>query len=215
MAVIAAQGLQLSIASAFGSPFTISAITNASEGVATLSASHGVTVGDLIEITSGWKRLNQRVVRAKTVATNDVTLERVNTTSTTDYPAGEGVGTGREITTWTNISQLTPDISVSGGGFRVAEITQLDDVRVKEKPILAEAVTLTFNYFWDPALPWLSAVETAARSGQTYPFRIVAGAAKIYGNAYWGYSSEPSVQNFLMVSSIQLSAQADSITYTT
>jgi hypothetical protein len=108
MAVIAAQGLQLSIASAFGSQFTISALTNASEGVATLSASHGVTVGDLIEITSGWKRLNQRVVRAKTVATNDVTLESVNTTSTTDYPAGEGVGTGREITTWTSISQLTP-----------------------------------------------------------------------------------------------------------
>jgi hypothetical protein len=215
MAVIAAQGLQLSIASAFGSQFTISALTNASEGVATLSASHGVTVGDLIEITSGWKRLNQRVVRAKTVATNDVTLESVNTTSTTDYPAGEGVGTGREITTWTSISQLTPDISVSGGGFRRADITQIDDIRVKELPILAEAVTLTFNYFWDAALPWRSAVETAARSGQPYPFRIVKGSTKIYGNAYWGYSSEPSVQNGVLVSSIELSAVADSITYTT
>jgi len=215
MAVIAAQGLQLSIASAFGSQFTISALTNASEGVATLSASHGVTVGDLIEITSGWKRLNQREVRAKTVATNDVTLESVNTTSTTDYPAGEGVGTGREITTWTSISQLTPDISVSGGGFRRADITQIDDIRVKELPILAEAVTLTFSYFWDAALPWRSAVETAARSGQPYPFRLVKGATKIYGNAYWGYSSEPSVQNGVLVSSIELSAVADSITYTT
>jgi hypothetical protein len=215
MAVIAAQGLQLSIASAFGSQFTISALTNASEGVATLSASHGVTVGDLIEITSGWKRLSQRVVRAKTVATNDVTLEDVNTTSTTDYPAGEGVGTGREITTWTSISQLTPDISVSGGGFRRADITQIDDIRVKELPILAEAVVLTFSYFWDAALPWRSAVETAARSGTPYPFRIVKGSTKIYGNGYWGYSSEPSVQNGVLVSSIELSAVADSITYTT
>ena len=57
MAIIKAQGLQLAIASTFGTQFTISAITNATEAVATHSASHGVAVNDIIEVTSGWKRL--------------------------------------------------------------------------------------------------------------------------------------------------------------
>jgi hypothetical protein len=215
MAIIAAQGLQLAIASTFGTQFTVSAISNASEGVATLSASHGVIVGDLIELTSGWKRLNGRVVRAKTVSTNDVTLESINTSSTTDYPATEGVGTGREITAWTSISQLLPDVNVSGGGFRRSDITEIDDVRVKELPILAEAVVLSFSYHWDPSLAWRSTVETASRAGTQYPFRITKGSYKIYGNGYWGYNAEPRIENGVLVGSIELSLVADSVTYTT
>lgn len=215
MAIYASQGLQLAIASTFGTQFTITAITNASEAVATHSASHGVAVNDIIEVTSGWKRLNQRVVRAKTVATNDVTYEGINTSSTSDYPTGEGIGTGREITAWTTISQLLPEVSSSGGGFRRADITEIDDVRVKELPILAEAVTLTFQYHWDPALAWRSVVETASRAASPYPFRITKGTTRIYGNAYWGYLSEPSIQNGVLVGSIELSAVADSVTYTT
>lgn len=215
MAVISSQGLQLSIASTFGTQFTVSAISNATEAVATLSAGHGVVVNDIIELTSGWKRLTQRVVRVKTLATNDATLELVNTSATADYPAGEGIGTGREITAWTSISQLLPDVNVSGGGFRRADITQIDDIRVKELPILAEAVTLTFSYFWDPTLSWRSTVETAARSGTVYPFRLVKGSYRIFGNGYWGYNSEPSIQNGVLVGTIELSAVADSITYTT
>lgn len=215
MAVIASQGLQLAIASTFGTQFNITALTNAAEGVATLSASHGIVVNDILEVTSGWRRLTQRVVRAKTVATNDVTLEGINTSSTADYPAGEGVGTGREITAWTTISQLLPDVSVSGGGFRRVDITQIDDIRVKELPILAEGVTLTFSYHWDAALPWRSVVEAAARSGNPTPFRLTKGTTRLFGNAYWGYNSEPSIANGVLVGSIELSSVADIVTYTT
>lgn len=215
MAVIASQGLQLAIASTFGTQFTISALGNAPEGVAMLSASHGVAVNDIIEVTSGWRRLTQRVVRAKTVATNDVTLEGINTSSTADYPAGEGVGTGREITAFTTISQLLPDVSVSGGGFRRVDITEIDDIRVKELPILAEGVTLTFSYHWDASLAWRSTVEAAARSGNPTPFRLTKGTTKLYGNAYWGYNSEPSIANGVLVGSIELSSVADIVTYTT
>src|ERR1044071_9930324 len=99
------QGSQVAIASTYGSGFTVSAITNASEGVATLSSSHGVTVGDIFELSSGWDLLDKRLARAKAVATNDVTLESIDTSSTNMYPAGQGTGTGREITAWTSITQ--------------------------------------------------------------------------------------------------------------
>jgi hypothetical protein len=215
MAIIKSQGLQLAIGSTLGTQFTVSAVTNANPAVATFSASHGVAVNDIILLQSGWKRLNERVVRASAVATNDVTLEGINTSATADYPTGEGVGTGREITAFTTISQLQPDVGVSGGGFRRSDITQIDDIRAKEIPILAEATALTFSYFWDSELPWLGAVDAAARAGNVVPFRITIGTTKIYGAGYWGFNSVPSIQNGVLVSSIELSLVSDVTTYTT
>jgi len=214
MSIIKAQGLQLAIASTIGTNVTMSAITNAAEAVATLGSGHAIVQGDVFEVTSGWKRLDKMVVRAKTVATNDVTLEGVNTASTTDYPAGSGTGTIREITAWTTVSQLKRDVQSGGGGFQFADSTTLDDVRTQQVPILAQGVQLTFNPFWDPSLAWFSVVKAAARAGTLYPYRItLASGAKIYGNAYWGFSDEPQVVDGLLVAAITLSAAPDSITY--
>ena len=215
MSIIKAQGLQLAIASTIGTAVTMSAITNASEAVATLGTGHAVVVSDIIEVTSGWKRLDKMVVRAKTVATNDVTLEGINTTSTTDYPTGSGIGTVREITAWTTISQLKRDVTSGGGGFQFADATTLDDVRTQQVPLLAQGVQLTFNPFWDPSLAWFDVVKTAARAGALVPYRMsLSSGAKIYGNAYWGFSDEPTVVDGLLVASITLSASPDSKTYT-
>ncbi|MCU0898162.1 MAG: phage tail protein [Burkholderiales bacterium] len=215
MSIIKAQGLQLAIASTFGTAATMSAITNASEAVATLGTGHGVIVGDIIEVTSGWKRIDKMVVRAKTVATNDVTLEGINTSSVTDYPAGSGTGTVREVTAWTTVSQLKRDVQSGGGGFQFSDATTLDDVRTQQVPILAQGVQLTFNPFWDPSLAWFDIVKAAARAGSLYPYRItLSSGAKIYGNAYWGFSDEPTVVDGLLVASITLSASPDSKTYT-
>src|SRR5574337_409795 len=81
-------GLQMAIAATFGTSFTVSAISNATEAVATLSASHGVAANDIIVLSSGWNGADKKVQRAKTVSTNDVTLEGFDTTKTTSYPPG-------------------------------------------------------------------------------------------------------------------------------
>ena len=103
MAVTNATGTIVAIASTYAASSNMTAITNATEAVATLAAAHGVVVGDYLEVTSGWDRLNARIVRAKTVATNDITFETINTTSTTSYPTGTGTGTIRRITAWTSL----------------------------------------------------------------------------------------------------------------
>ena len=110
---------------------------------------------------------------------------------------------------------LLPAVGGSGGGFPRTDITELDDVRTKEIPILAEATSLTFSYHWDSALAWLSTVEAASRAGSVTPFRITIGTTKIYGAGYWGYNSVPSIQNGVLVSSIELSLVSDVTTYTT
>jgi hypothetical protein len=88
-------------------------VTNASEAVVT-SAGHGYSNGDFVMITSGWGRLNKRCFRIKSVTTDNFVLEGCDTTSTTFYPAGTGIGTVSKVSAWTQITQIT-GISTSGG----------------------------------------------------------------------------------------------------
>lgn len=88
-------------------------MTNASEAVVT-SAAHGYSNGDIVEMTSGWGRLNRRVFRIKSVATDTFALEGADTTNTTFFPVGTGVGSVRKITTFTQITNVMNPQS-SGG----------------------------------------------------------------------------------------------------
>lgn len=106
-------GTTFYIASAYGSVQPTTTVTNASEAVVTCTA-HGYSNGDFVELTSGWGRLNLRTFRVKTVATNTFVLEGADTTNTTFFPAGTGIGSVRKITTFTQIPQVMNPRS-SGG----------------------------------------------------------------------------------------------------
>lgn len=107
-------GTTLYIASTFAASKTSTVVTNAAEAVATVTA-HGYAVGDILEATSGWGRLNLRTVRVKTVPTVDtIVLEGIDTSSTTYFPPGTGVGSFRKITAFTQITQVLT-IATSGG----------------------------------------------------------------------------------------------------
>lgn len=107
-------GSIISFGTTVGASKTMSAISNATEAVATLEASHGVVENDILFVTSGWLKLNKRIVRADSVSTNDVTFEDINTSSTSIYPAGSGTGSVKEITAWTQIPYIK-DFQGSGG----------------------------------------------------------------------------------------------------
>lgn len=107
-------GSLLSFGTTIGATKTMSAISNATEAVATLEASHGVIANDILIITSGWLKLNKRIAKALSVATNDVTLDDINTSSTSTYPTGSGTGSVREVTAWTQIPYIK-DFQGSGG----------------------------------------------------------------------------------------------------
>lgn len=106
-------GTTFFVASAYTVSQNVTAISNASEAVVTCTA-HGYANGDVVEITSGWGRLNKRVFRIKAVVANNFTLEGADTSSTTYFPAGSGVGTVRKISTFTQVVQVLA-INSSGG----------------------------------------------------------------------------------------------------
>jgi hypothetical protein len=93
------------IPSAFGAPVATTVVSNANPAVVT-AAAHGFANGDVVEITSGWGRLNKRYFEVTGVATNTFNLRDMDTTNTTIYPAGTGLGSVRRVTAFTQITTV-------------------------------------------------------------------------------------------------------------
>lgn len=106
-------GTLFSVATTFGSAITVTAVSNAAEAVCT-ATSHGLTTGDVVEVTSGWGRLNKRIAEVEVVDANSFKLSNIATSSTSHFPAGSGTGSVREVTAWAQLSKVM-NPSTSGG----------------------------------------------------------------------------------------------------
>lgn len=140
-------GTTLAIASAFASALTTSTASNAAECVLGMASTSGLANGDYVEVTSGWGRLNKRIARVKSLSANvSITLEGIDTTNTTFFPAGTGAGSVRKVTTWQTISQVTA-VSSSGGDPITVDYKYLDsDVRYSiNDGFNASSYTLTMD----------------------------------------------------------------------
>ena len=217
MAISVSTGAVVAIASTYAAAVNMTAITNAANAVATLAAGHGTVVGDILEIaTSGWGRIQGRLFRVSAVATNDVTLEGLNTTSTTAYPAGLGTGTVRRITAWTTLSQIQ-SITSSGGDLQFADITSIADTVQKQIPTIRGAVNVAITYFDDETLSWVSAVNAANDARTPYAVRFnFPNGAKTVANAYWAKNTTPAINaNAALTNQIGLTYAAEPVRYST
>lgn len=216
MGMTLATGVTVSIAKTYGPAITISAATNSvSAGFTattsmTSSSAHGLIVGDYVEITSGWGRINQRIARCTTGTTGStVVLENVDTFSTSKFPTGAGAGSLRKITAWTALSQLK-SLSSGGGDMQSCDATSLDDVVEKKIPTIRSAVSLDIEVFDDPTLAWYADVTAASDSMVPYALMITPpNNARIVANGYWSLMTTPSFSKNEVVStklSIQYAA---------
>lgn len=214
MSAFLSNGAKLFV-SPLGTVKAMSAVTNATEAVATLEASHGIVVGDILVVTSsGWGALAGRPARAKTVATNDVTLEEINTTSTVTYPVGLGVGTIKEANAWTQITQIT-DATFAGGEPNFTEVNFLEEDRSRRlfTRFSAEGLDLTIAH--DATLGWYPTVRTASDSGAIYAFRLnlKSGAVRYYTGTL-AFNENPTLGvDAVQAVSIAISFDAKSIGY--
>lgn len=215
MAITLAVGTTVAIASAYAATKNMTAITNATSAVATLEASHGVAVGEYVEITSGWDRLNGRIARASNVVTNDVTLLNIDTSSTARYPAGTGTGSVREISTWTTIGQITSEIAVTGGEQQFADITTLADNIRKQIPTQRNPIQVTLPLFDDPTLSFVAVVRAAADSATATAVRFVyPNGSILVANAYWSLQEVPTIEDSTLRGRIDLTFTALPTRYT-
>jgi len=190
--------MQFAIASTFGTPFTITQITNANPAVATLSVTHGVVPNDIIEITSsGWDLASGRVFRVSVVSTNDVTLEGFDTSDTNRFPGGAtaAAGAGREVNSagWVQITQVTPEFSISGGDQNFADTTTVASLIRQQIPTDRNPFVCTLPHFYDSASSWRTTVRAASTTSTATPFRMVApNGSRTLVSGYWSLRDVPT-----------------------
>lgn len=216
MSVTKTSGTQFAIGSTYGATKNMTAITNANPAVATLEASHGVIVGDFIELTSGWDLANGRIFRVSALATNDATLEGFSTLDTSKYPAGTGVGTIREVSTWTTLSQISPAFGVSGGEQNFADTTFVSNLIRTQIPTDRNPISVTLPTFFDPTLPWFATVRTASEQASPYAFRMTfPNGSRLVCGAYWSLRGVPTSEDGTLRDAIDLAVIGTPTIYAT
>lgn len=217
MAVSLPNGVLLALATAYGSPVTMSAVSNANPAVATVTDTTGFADGDYVEVTSGWSRLNQRIVRLDNVSASPETmqLEGINTTDTEDYPTGSGTGSVREVTTWTQISQIL-ELSSSGGDQQFVTYSFLEQDFESQLPTVQSPIMMTMQIADDPTLAGYIALKAAAESRELTALRAtLPDGSKILYNGYVSFNETPSMtKNQLMAVTATFSLQSRPVRYT-
>lgn len=208
MAYALPNGSTFDIASALAASKTATAITNATPAMVT-STAHGLVTGDYIVLTSGWSKLNNRIFRITIGTANDFTLQGVDTTSVTLFPAGQGVGSYQKVSGWTPIPQIT-EVAFSGGEQQFLNFAFLEDTDEKQMPTSKSAISMALTVADDPLLAYVPIVEAADQDLKPRPVKLntVTGGVFAY-NAIVSITATPTVnRDELMTRTITLSLQA-------
>jgi len=191
-------GATFEIASAYGTAIPFTALTNAKPAVAT-AAAHGLAEGDIIVVSSGWTRLNERALMVGEIASGTFALGGINTTNTQQYPAGSGIGSVREVTTFTEISQIT-ELASSGGDQQFLTYGFLADDDDRQMPTTKNPITVTITVADDASKPYVAVCEEADDDKQPRALRLnLPGGDSIIYNGYVSITATPTMsRNNLM-----------------
>lgn len=206
--------MTLALATAYAAADTVSAVTNAATAVATTSAAHGIINGAFVEVTSGWSKLNNRIVRAANAAASALDYEGINTTSTQNYPAGSGGGSVREITTWTQISQVL-ELTSSGGEMQFTTYSFLEQDFESQLPTQSSPMTITISVADDASLPGYIALKNAADTRALIGLKAtLPDSSLILYNGYLSFNETPSMtKNSVMACQATFSLQGRPVRY--
>lgn len=191
MSISLPNGALVAIANAYGTSAAITALSNALPGEAT--ATNTLAAGSFVEITSGWSRLNSRIVRTAAPTGTTFDLEGYDTTSTSIYPPGAGVGSFRSITGWTQLEQILTSTS-NGGDQQFLNYQLLEGDSQLRIPTVKNAAGLTLSIADDPTLAGyiLAAAANDDRLPRAVKVTLPNGSIIVY-NAYVSLEPTPSL----------------------
>lgn len=202
-------------AATYAAVLAFTAITNASEAVATVVGAT-LSAGDIVLLSSGWSKLDNKVVRVKAATATAITLEGIDTTDTQIFPAGGGAGSMKKVLTWVQIPQVS-DLAFSGGEQNYLDVVFLENDQGKQIPTDKSAASMVLTIADDPAQAF-NAVLLAADAGkqvQAARLNLPGNDSLLYG-AYTSFSKQPAVsRNNLLTRTVNLALQSEPTRYLT
>lgn len=207
MAYTLPNGSTMDVAATYDAAVPMTTITNAAPAVVG-SVAHGLTKGDIVLVTSGWSRLNNRAFRVGTVTTDTFQLEGTDTTDLTVYPAGGGVGTAKAAATYVQINQIT-GVEFSGGEQALLDVQFLESDSQVQIPTTKSAISMTITVADDPDQAYVPVLEAFDETKQIQLMRLnlVNGNTILYP-AILTVNATPTVTiNELLTRSISAAVQ--------
>ena len=212
MSISLPNGVTIAIASSYADAVAISAISNAKPGIVT--ATHMLLAGDLIELTTGWARLTDKIVRVSAPSDDFFALEGMDTSRQAHYPAGGSTGAFRKITGWTQLPQILSSTS-NGGEQKFLEYQFLESESERRIPTSKSAAGLALSVADDPSLPgyMLASEANDDRLPRAVRISLPSGSVLLY-NAYISLNKTPSLTvNEIMACEVTLSLLAEPVRY--
>lgn len=183
--------IAFAVATAFAAAVSITAITNATEAVA--SATNTFAVGDFVEYTGGWSAATGRVFRLKAASGTTFTLEGLDTSDVSLFPAGLGTGTVRKITTWVPVTGVV-SAEISGGDGKTVEVPLLDTNMPVMLPDGFTATTVTVTTADDKSLPHHAALKAISDGVKLSCLRgLIPGGGVLLYAGYCSFNESPSL----------------------
>lgn len=199
MSITLATGTRIAVGSTFGTPADFSSASNATSCILSFAADPSIAQGDIVHVTkSGWPLLEGVVARVSAISGSGpylVTLEGVDTSNVTLYPAGEGAGTAKKVTAFATIP-LIANATLEGGEQQYQDTPLLANPVTGRLPSEKETITVRCPVYFE-ATPdaGIAAVKAAADAGVPCAFRATHPTGdKIYISAQWSLRRPPSME---------------------
>ncbi|WP_232326297.1 phage tail protein [Xenorhabdus hominickii] len=144
-------GSRVYIANKYGEEVKFSAASNAEEVVLAVESATGITKGDIVHVSSGWKKASG-AYRVKMTAEKSITLEGLDTTDKNTFPIGGGAGSLKKVLAWEVMPQVMT-LSTEGGDQQTQEVQFLEDEQAETIDTYKNGVVQVYTFAHDAKLP--------------------------------------------------------------
>ena len=170
-------GTQVFVEGSRGDAVQVTAISNAVTPVLTVSSAAGIEVGDYLLFTASASTLiADKQVRVTAVTGSSVTVEGIDTSSTTKFPAGL-TGEVVKILSWFEVP-CVQDVSTDGGEQQFVSFQCLSDDREQQIPTYKSAVTNTYTFAHEYTNPVYPVLRNYDETGEVVAIRLYVPRAQ-------------------------------------
>lgn len=192
MAYYFPEGSSQQFSNTFASAKTVTVATNANPCVMTATA-HGYSTNDEILLTSGWEDATDSVYKVTVIDANSFSVQGLDTSNTSFFPVGAGIGGAQKISGWTAIPQVLT-ISTSGGDARFTTVNPLAKRNAVNIPTGFNATSITLSLAHDSAQAGYITMLGISRALSKVAFKqVISGGAVTYGYGYMSVSEAPKL----------------------